>query len=72
MGKEQFEILRSRLKRILNGCGWTIHLRKKPSNWYLSGVKRSGGTLHRKYIGPLDRVGKMDTAKIRAILPDML
>jgi hypothetical protein len=68
---EQFEASKARLKRILARCGWTLHLRHKPSGWYASAAKRDvEGKWHGKYIAPLHRVSEMETGKIVAILPD--
>jgi hypothetical protein len=67
---EQFEASKLRLQRILRRCGWTLHLRHKPSGWYASAAKRDvEGKWHGKYIAPLHKVQSMDTATIRAVLP---
>jgi hypothetical protein len=71
MSNAEFDAITTRLKRILNRCGWSVHLRLKPSGWYAGAAKRDReGKRHWKYIAPLYRVENMPTGKIQAILPD--
>jgi hypothetical protein len=65
---EQFEAVRSRLQRILQHCGWTLNLRRKPSGYYAYAVKRDKGQRIDKYIAPAHRVWLVETAEIKAIL----
>ncbi len=72
MSKAQFDEARTRLRRILRRCGWTPHLSRKRSGWYAGAAKRDEqGQWHGQYIAPLWRLNEMESAKIRAILPDI-
>lgn len=59
---------RSRLQRILRGCGWTLNLRRKPSGYYAYAAKRDHDILRDQYIAPAHRVNLMETAEIKAII----
>jgi hypothetical protein len=59
---------RSRLQRILRGCGWTLNLRRKPSGYYAYAAKRDKAILRDQYIAPAHKVWLMETAEIKAIL----
>jgi hypothetical protein len=73
MSSEQFEEVRARLRRILRRCGWTLSLMQKPYGCYVRAVKRDVvGKRHQIYMAPLYRIKDMDTAKIRAMLPDIV
>jgi hypothetical protein len=68
MGIEQFEAVKSRLRRILRHCGWTLNLRRKPSGYYAYAIKQEHKQRTDKYIAPAHKVDMMETAEIKAIL----
>ena len=65
---EQFQAAKSRLTRILRGCGWTLNLRRKPSGYYAYAVRRDKDVLRDQYIAPAHKIEWMLTDEIRAVL----
>ena len=65
---QQFEAAKSRLTRILRGCGWTLNLRRKPSGYYAYAVRRDKAVLRDQYIAPAHKVWLLESREIQAIL----